>query len=130
MVHPDRRFISRARSARYTGASLLLSHPSTDRSSPLTFSLSFSRTREFSPFARRNKDDEKKNEGEKEGREQMPVEVEPGERRRGEEKKVVRNNARGGAFSRDYQRGAEGPLTNGFVNHGRFKVITHRKKES
>jgi len=47
----------------------------------------------------------------------------------------VRNNARGGAFSRDYRRGRGGrgrgrrgvPLTNGSVNHGRFKVITHRQ---
>lgn len=42
---------------------------------------------------------------------------------------MVRNNARGGAFSRDYRRAARrGSLTNGFVNHRRFKVITHRKK--
>lgn len=64
----------------------------------------------------------------------MPIEVEPGERRRtrGREKKIVRNNARGDAFSRAITNAARrgGPLTNGFVNHGRFKVITHRKKES
>lgn len=145
VVHPDRRFISLVHARRYTGASLLLSRPSTysHRTVARRRLLSV-----LSPSARRNKD-EKKPGGRRRGarradaRRGRASEMR-GEERRGEEtrggreeeegreKKIVRNNARGGAFSRDYRRAARRappPLT-GFVNHGRFKVITRRKKES
>lgn len=59
---------------------------------------------------------------------------ETGGREEGERKKRKRRYATMPAevHSRaitDARRGGA-PLTNGFVNHGRFKVITHRKKES
>lgn len=50
-----------------------------------------------------------------------------------EEKGRTQECPRRGAFSRDYQRAvrcAAPALTNGFVNRGRFKVITQRKKAS
>lgn len=78
----------------------------------------------------------RKSRGGEEGRdEQMPAEVEParGEETRGgrEEGKKDRTQQcpRRCILARLPTRGAEGgpPLT-GFVNHGRFKVITRRKK--
>lgn len=136
VVHPDRRFISLVHARRYTGASLLLSRPSTYSHRTVARRL-LSRSHLPHVGIRRTR----KSRGGEEGRdEQMPAEVEParGEERRreegrreeeGREKKIVRNNARGGAFSRDYRRAARrGPPLTGFVNHGRFKVITRRKK--
>lgn len=102
VVHPDRRFISLVHARRCTGASLLLSRPSTHSlpSSPVVSPLA------LSPSARRNKKDEKEATG------QMPAVVSRDERGDGrgteggegekKRKKIVRNNARGGAFSRDY----------------------------
>lgn len=135
VVHPDRRFISLVHARQYTGASLLLSRPSTY--SHLSRRLLLA----LSPSARRNKKDEKKPGREKRGAERRADarrgkpgrREETGDGRRGEEEKrrwyaTMPAEVHSRAIT-DARRGGA-PLTNGFVNHGRFKVITHRKKES
>lgn len=83
----------------------------------------------------------RKSRGGREGRdEQMPAEVSWRERRdgrwgKGREGKKKEDGTqqcpRRCILARLLTRGARRgtPLTNGFVNHGRFKVITHRKKK-
>lgn len=111
VVHPDRRFISLVHAT--SGIPELLSYYLALQPTPIEPPhLVVSSSRALTSSARRNKKDEKKLRGGKEGARRADArrgKLARGDRERQRrreggkaKKKSVRNNARGGAFSRDY----------------------------
>lgn len=122
VVHPDRRFISLVHARRCTRASLLLSRPSLPSTLPSSRRRLLSRSRLPHVGIRKtrkravvekgggaNGADARRGKPKREEREREREKKTRGRGRGGkgrEKKKIVRNNARGGAFSRDYRRAA------------------------
>jgi len=131
VVHPDRRFISRARSTTciYPSFSPIIS-PFFHRASPPRSLSRFFLPSSPSLARPRNKKNEEKGRGGKRGERQQ---ISPAEAWRGEASGAAgTGRPRATMPAEVHSRAitdavAGGPLTNGSVNHGRFKVITHRR---